>query len=289
MATASEIAPLECPECHEVVDPVGKQTPAMALGNHRWKVHQVKGKYAGKAKRKRPAGAPSAAGATQRTEAEPTAATERMAVVHSITDAVGAGKGPPTSGQLTAAGGRLYGYLMLFRVSRLVEGDPRLTDDQRVEMIERLAPAENTCEAVASPLARALARSRLNRTAGRALVENIDVADCFVALLETERSLAAYRREVRAVIAGQAAGSVATLVSTPPAPGGPAVPMGAGATDYYAGGNGPRSPAPTQGVVVDAAMVAASAGADLGPLPADVNTGAAMPQEPVPPSMEVTQ
>lgn len=288
MAPTPEVAGLECDLCQQTVAPVGKQSPAMALGNHKWKEHGVKGAHAGKKKAKaKPAPQAGPGGATQR-EADPTPAP--LAVVHSITDPLaGGGKGAPSAGQLTSALGRGYGYLMLFRVSRLVERDPRLTDDKRVEMIERLAPAENTCEAVASPLARVLARSRLNRTVGRQIVDNIDVADCFVALLETERQLAAYSREVRQVIAGQAAGTVATLVPSGPAPGAPTVPAGAAdGADYYAGASGPRSPAPTEGVVVDAAMVAASAGHTLGALPADVNTGTATPAQP-PPSMEVTQ
>lgn len=274
MAQSPQVTePIPCPDCAQLVQPIGKQTAAMALGNHRWKEHGVRSP---KKKGGKKAGTP-----------DPQEQPTPLAVVRNITDPLEGGKGAPSATQLGHAIGRGYGYLMMFRVSRIVEADPRLTDDQRVVMIEHLAPAEQTCEAVASPLARVLARSKLNRTVGRQIVDNIDYADAFVALIETERSLARYAREVKQVKAGVAGGNVATLVPGAPAAAptspGPTVPAGAGAADYYAG-DGPRSPAPVDGVVVDAAMVAASAGVVLPDLPPDVNYGTASPI-----SMEVTQ
>lgn len=282
MAEAPAVTPLECPDCHQPVQPVGRQTPQMALGNHRWKEHGVRGKKADKkasAKRRQSAG--------RQAPAEPVEAPAGLAIVRNITDPLEGGKGAPSAGQLTSAIGRGYGYLMMFRVSRIVESDPRLTDDQRVQVIEALAPAPDTCEAVASPLARVIARSKVNRTVGRAIVDNIDYADALVALVETERQLARYSRELRQYRQAQDAGQVhplqaVTVTPSTHATAGPVIPMGA----EEGAGPGPAftSPAPTDGVVVDAAMVAQAAGHQLGDweLPADVNTGENIAREVTP-------
>src|SRR5258708_6532527 len=163
----------------------------------------------------------------------------------------------------------------MFRVSRVAEADPRLTDQQRADVIAELSPSPDDAISVASPFARALARTKLNQTVGRGFVENIDLADCIFVLLDQERALSAYRREVKALTRGVASGAV-SVIST----AGTGVPFNpdlgsAAEAEGHLPADAPHSPAPATGVVVDASMVAQLRGETLAPTPGDVNTGMA--------------
>lgn len=266
----------ECPECHEIIEPKGKQSVAMALGAHRKRAHNVAGKYAERRGEKKPARPDD--------DEQPTP----LRVLHNIGDAVGSGKRPPTSDQLANAGGKLYGYIMMFRAGRLVDSDTRLqSDEQRVRVMGALAPTEQEATAIANPFARALAKTNLNKTAGRAIVDNLDIADCVFAVLEVERRFGEYRRELKAHEAALAGGTVTPLMSVPsgaPVPGATvAPPVGSNAdVDYarmadelgYLPAGAPHSPPMQSGQVISAADVAAQAGVTI-ELPPDVNTGIA--------------
>lgn len=272
---AGEPEGLPCPECNETIYARGGANAKMMLGAHRRAKHGVAGQWA---RDKQP---PQPRGST------------RLNVVRDMAASAGTGKRAPTAAQLTTAFGKGYGYLQAWRVARLVDTDPRLDERQRGEMAALLAPTAAEAESVASPFARALAKTKLNQTAGRAIVDNIDIADCLFAILEVERRIGDYRREIRAHEAAVEQGQVRPLVGVAPgdvAPGATAaVPLGAvyiPDTNGYAAAseqlgylpaNAPHTEPGPLGIPLTAEDVYRAAGVPFPTIPADVNTGVSQP------------
>lgn len=249
-AQVEEPGGLPCPECGDIVTPKGKMSAAMALGLHRKTEHGVAGRKRNAARRK-----PGAASAP----AEPEAVTPTaLKLVHSAADDASRGKSAPNAESLAKGAGRVYGYVGYFVSALMVEGDPRLTTEaQREEVASALAPTPQEAVATMHPLARVFAGTQLNRRYGSGFIENLDVADCLVAVGEQVRRWRSYMASRHPAPSGGAFG--AGVPVGPPAAGTPAppfvnpdAPAGVPPNPMMGGYQGPE-----RGVVVDADMVAA--------------------------------
>lgn len=118
------------------------------------------------------------------------------------------GKRPPTVDQLTRALGKAVGYGSVLVASQLVDGDPRLADDdEEAAAVELLAMTPDEAASIVHPLARYVGGSKLNSSFGRTIVDHSDLFDCTYALTEWLARTRRYQRHRRAA---EAAGITAT-------------------------------------------------------------------------------
>jgi hypothetical protein len=226
---------LTCPECGQTIAPRGKMTPALALGLHRKAEHGVAG---------RPRNAKRNKARAAEADPEPVTPPPALTLLKTAGAEAGRGKSAPNADSLAKGMGRLYGYVGYFAWSLMVDADPRLaTESEREEAAMALAPSPAEAIATVRPFARLAAATSVNKRYGASFIENLDVADALVAIGDQVR-------RARLYLNGRGSPSVPSMASPPPvgADGVPPNPMAGG----YMG--------PTQGVVVDANMVAARHG-----------------------------
>lgn len=249
--------PYACPECGEVQAPRGKMAPALVVGLHKKAAHGIEGRPRNKTRNKRAQAEPEPILATS----APASSSPALTLLHGAGQDAKRGKGAPDADGLATALGRVYAYVGYFAWSMVVDRDPSVPPHLREQLVAELAPSGKEGIATVHPLARILAQTQLNRRYGAGLVDNLDVADALAAIgdqVTRGRNYLAQRRQL-----GGPPGAFAPGAGAPPstsASGAPPNPMMGG----YAG--------PTEGVVVDADMVAA------------MRQGGAAPAAPIPPA-----
>jgi hypothetical protein len=126
---------------------------------------------------------------------------------------------PPTITELNKAFGRLLSTGTLAAASYFAESDERLrTDGEIDQVVADLTLAEVEAAQITYPLARLFGRSRLNRRAGRELVDNVEIGESAAVLVTVALRWRRYLRgRSAAAVAAQPIEIRATEVARPPA------------------------------------------------------------------------
>lgn len=116
-------------------------------------------------------------------------------------------KSPPSADEWNGALARLVQTGTIAGASYLAETDPRLeASDAAIEAtVDSLALTRSEAEKVAAPAARIISRMKLNKRAGRAIVENIEIGEVAAILVTTSLRWRRYMRDRRAAINQQPA------------------------------------------------------------------------------------
>jgi hypothetical protein len=229
-------AGLTCELCGDEIVTVGKQNMKTALGVHKRKAHGIASETSRSAKASRRA-TPS-----ERPPQRPSGrAVKPDAVVRDIPPGTG---GPGDSGSsrrpsaaelekamakgLVGATWQISGFLS--------EGDPRILtaedpEEERDRIRRRLTMPARTAAAVAKPVGKVAARSKLNAKVGRRVLDAAPAIAAIASLGDYLSELAAYRRErilyARGVAPLAPSGPPPAGAAPPgPAPAGPAAPAG---------------------------------------------------------------
>jgi hypothetical protein len=167
--TAPDMVTLECPEagCDYVASgaPNGANSAKMQIGRHRAAKHGYRNP-------KRKAGA------------RPTSdelLENPVRVLHSVAEA-GSGRGTPTEAKLTEALGTGLSGASIAVAAWLAETDRSIPhgmagEQERDDVVQNLMLPQDAAEALARPIAKALAPTKINRRYGRGVVDNIGVID----------------------------------------------------------------------------------------------------------------
>lgn len=260
-APADEAIPVEtrtCDECGETfTGPIkGKSSVGFLLGGHKYNKHKTAGE--GRARDK-------ARAAKARTGTDEGAARPIVSALRDIADDVD-GKGKPTADALGRAFGRGLGYVSVAVASYAVETDETIPFGPEGEAIrdrdvDELSLSPKAATEMMAPIGRLIAPTRLNQRYGRTVVDNVDSIAAVAELVTWGLHWRRYFRQRRYRQAGQQLPTPAPgawpgppidvvpvpMPAQPPAPA-EGAPMGNGHVE-------PTSAAPTNGVVVDAAMV----------------------------------
>lgn len=234
--TAAALDAKTCDVCGLVLEgPArGRGSATWQLSQHRWNVHKIKS-----ASPRRGKGAKKVAMPTGVEIPERTAAT----LLKSTAEAVGGGSAPPTAAQLTKGLARFATLGTMFGATWMAESDPFYDgpgmQDASDQLVADLTISEDDAAKLLHPVGRVLAPTGINRKFGRAVIDNVDLADTLYIAMElslTWRRAARDRREHMRAMRAQLASVTPLPVAGPVPPPAPA--------DTMPGTVPPPTPAP---------------------------------------------
>jgi predicted RNA-binding Zn-ribbon protein involved in translation (DUF1610 family) len=254
--TEPELATGVCPDCGEVITgrTHGPRSLASTIAMHRVNAHKYRSPHRGpRSEREK-----SARQAERERAERPTVVN----VVEDIAEELDTGKkGPPTVDELRNALGKGL-YLFTYATAMTaVDTDPVLKNaDKAVKdhWTAYLSLNQTGARDVAAPVARVIGKSRLNKRAGRQIVENVELVGTASALTILGVHWHEYLglRRAAALEAGGPAGGPAYPAprSAPPAPASDGPPAGGPPMAAHIAGNGSSGhyapPDPGSGVVL---------------------------------------
>ncbi|HEY2300519.1 MAG TPA: hypothetical protein VGH66_01420 [Acidimicrobiales bacterium] len=235
-----------CPVCNVRVSPRGALKPPALITAHLRADHGIEPP----AREHRPTGRK----ATGRPKVPEPPATPLSVLTGSRDDLKG--KRPPTADQLAAAMGKGLGYGTVLAAGAMVAGDPRInSEDDENAAVSMLSASPEEAKAICHPIARYLAASKLNVTAGRSIVDNSDIFDSLYAMAEVvsrmrrySRARASYLAAVTPIPMGPGPAPAAADVTAP-------IDLAAARVAASAAAGYPQSPPGTQGIVVTPEML----------------------------------
>lgn len=244
-ATEPELVTRQCDQCSfEATGPAtGAGSVGFKLGTHKYREHGVR------STRRRGGKAAASRVSDDDVEARPV-----VSLVRDIADQVG-GAGAPSADALTAGLGRGLGLVSVAVASFAAETDPMFPagpdgDDARNALVSHLSLTDKAARDTMRPLGKAIAPTSFNRKHGRQIVDNVDVVASVAEIATLAMHWRTYFRHRSAYMAMIAAGGGPTPTWTVPAE------ETFGPTPQPASETVATSPAPVDGMVVDASMVA---------------------------------
>lgn len=165
--TAPDVITIECDQkdCAYTVTaaPSGPNSAKMQIGRHKFGKHGIRGVKARKG-------------------ARPTSdelAENPVRILRSVAETA-AGRGAPTEAKLTEAIGEGLSLTSIAVAAYFAETDPSIPrgiegEQDRDDVVQNLTLGQEAAEALAHPIAKALAPTSLNRKYGRGVVDNVGV------------------------------------------------------------------------------------------------------------------